>query len=30
MGHWNKQGLMAEEYLPWDNVAFIKQIGVGN
>ena len=29
LGHWNKQGVMAEEYLFWDNAALMKQIGVG-
>jgi hypothetical protein len=28
IGHWNKQGQMDEEYLFWDNAAFMKQIGV--
>ena len=29
LGHWNKQGLMSEEYLFWDNAALMKQIGLG-
>jgi SnoaL-like polyketide cyclase len=29
LGHWNKQGVMAEEYLFWDNATLMKQIGVG-
>jgi len=28
LGHWNKQGVMVEEYLFWDNDALMKQIGV--
>ena len=28
LGHWSKQGVMSEEYLFWDNAAFMKQIGV--
>jgi hypothetical protein len=27
VGHW-KDGLMIEEYLFWDNQAFMKQIGL--
>lgn len=30
LGHWNKQGQMFEEFLYWDNAAFMQQIGVGN
>lgn len=30
IGHWNAQGQMTEEFLYWDNAAFMKQIGVGN
>lgn len=30
LGRWNKQGQMVEEFLYWDNAAFMKQIGVGN
>lgn len=30
IGHWNKEGTMDEEYLYWDNAAFLKMIGVGN
>jgi len=29
LGHWNKQGVMGEEYLFWDNATLMKQIGVG-
>ncbi len=29
IGHWNKQGIMFEEYLFWDNAEFMKQIGLG-
>ena len=29
IGHWNKQGLMFEEFLFWDNGEFMKQIGLG-
>lgn len=29
LGHWTKAGVMDEEYLFWDNAAFMKQIGVG-
>src|SRR6201997_1128357 len=29
LGHWNKQGVMAEEYLFWDNATLMKQISVG-
>jgi hypothetical protein len=29
IGHWNKQGIMFEEYLFWDNGEFMKQIGLG-
>jgi hypothetical protein len=29
LGHWNTEGLMAEEYLYWDNAAMMKQIGLG-
>jgi len=28
--HWTKAGPMDEEYLFWDNAAFMKQIGLGN
>ena len=28
IGHWNGQGVMDEEYLFWDNLAFMKQIGL--
>jgi len=29
LGHWNKDGLMFEEYLFWDNAEFMKQLGLG-
>lgn len=29
LGHWTKDGVMDEEYLFWDNQAFMKQIGAG-
>lgn len=29
LGHWNKQGVMDEEYLFWDGATLMKQIGVG-
>ena len=28
LGHWNKDGVMDEEWLIWDNQAFMKQIGL--
>lgn len=28
VGHWNKKGLMDEEYLFWDNQSLMRQIGV--
>ncbi|PLY03923.1 MAG: polyketide cyclase [Desulfuromonas sp.] len=28
IGHWNDQGVMDEEYLFWDNLTFMKQIGL--
>ncbi|OFV81399.1 MAG: polyketide cyclase [Acidobacteria bacterium RBG_13_68_16] len=28
IGHWNKDGVMDEEYLFWDNMEFMKQIGL--
>jgi SnoaL-like polyketide cyclase len=28
IGHWNKDGVMVEEYLFWDNGEFMKQIGL--
>ena len=28
LGRWNKQGVMEEEYLFWDNATLMKQIGV--
>jgi hypothetical protein len=30
IGHWNKDGIMFEEYLFWDNGEFMKQIGLGD
>ena len=30
IGHWNKDGIMFEELLFWDNGEFMKQIGLGN
>jgi hypothetical protein len=29
LGHWNKDGVMDQEYLFWDNQAFMDQIGLG-
>lgn len=29
LGHWNKKGVMGEEYLFWDNATLMQQIGVG-
>lgn len=29
LGHWNKEGVMDQEYLFWDNQAFMNQIGLG-
>lgn len=28
IGHWNADGVMTEEYLFWDNAAFMKQLGL--
>lgn len=28
IGHWNKDGVMDEEWLMWDNQSFMKQIGL--
>lgn len=28
IGHWNEAGVMFEEYLFWDNAAFMRQIGL--
>jgi len=28
LGHWNKDGVMSEEYLFWDNATLMKQIGI--
>ena len=30
IGHWNKDGIMFEEFLFWDNGEFMREIGVGN
>ncbi len=30
LGHWNPTGVMDEEYLFWDNLAFMKQIGLAH
>ena len=30
IAHWNKEGTMDEEYLYWDNAAFMKMIGLSN
>lgn len=30
IGHWNKDGIMFEEFLFWDNAELNKQIGLGN
>jgi len=30
IGHWNKEGVMFEEYLFWDNAEFMKQIGLAH
>ena len=30
IGHWNKDGIMFEEFLFWDNGEFMKQIGLGS
>lgn len=30
IGHWNKDGIMFEEFLFWDNGEFMKQIGLGH
>ncbi len=30
IGHWNKSGVMDEEWLVWDNLSFMKQIGLAN
>ncbi|EYU17123.1 ester cyclase [Photorhabdus aegyptia] len=30
LGHWNKQGVMDEEYLFWDDSVLMKQIGVSD
>ena len=29
LGHWNKDGVMSEEYLFWDNAAYMKGLGIG-
>jgi len=28
IGHWNKAGVMDEEWLMWDNQSFMKQLGL--
>lgn len=28
IGHWNKDGVMDEEYLFWDNATYMKQLGI--
>jgi hypothetical protein len=28
IGHWNEDGVMDEEYLFWDNLTFMRQIGL--
>jgi hypothetical protein len=28
VGHWNQDGVMSEEYLFWDNLTFMRQIGL--
>jgi hypothetical protein len=30
IGHWNKDGVLFEEFLFWDNGEFMKEIGLGN
>ncbi|MCO5975595.1 ester cyclase [Ideonella oryzae] len=30
IGHWNKDGIMFEEYLFWDNAEFMRQIGLSH
>lgn len=30
LGHWNKDGVMSEEYLFWDNATYMKGLGIGN
>ncbi|MGH8328843.1 MAG: ester cyclase [Pseudomonas fluorescens] len=29
LGHWNKEGVMTEEYLFWDNATLMQQMGAG-
>ncbi|RDI97159.1 hypothetical protein DVT68_17460 [Dyella solisilvae] len=29
LAHWNKDGVMDEEYLFWDNATLLKQVGIG-
>jgi hypothetical protein len=29
IGHWNREGIMFEEFLFWDNGEFMRQIGLG-
>jgi len=28
VGHWNKNGLMDEEYIFWDNQSYMQQLGI--
>ena len=30
VGHWNEDGVMDEEYLFWDNLSFMRQIGLAD
>jgi hypothetical protein len=30
VSHWNRDGVMSEEYLFWDNQTYLQQIGLGN
>jgi hypothetical protein len=30
IGHWNKDGVMSEEYLFWDNQSYMKQLGLAD
>lgn len=29
VGRWNREGVMVEEYLFWDNATYMKQLGLG-
>ena len=29
VGHWNRNGVMDEEYLFWDNQTYMRQLGIG-